>query len=423
MDKLSTARKKFRVIYWKKEWLVILLREFLETFYSKNGIDSQPGPFVIEIFDAVGCPYFSTPSRQGDASKFMVNKTLTASMVFPLRKENPIESTTEYFVGKLSDGRLSRIATDFGYTAGSVLKLPLAYALAKKLISIIKTVDHDVTDSNDFKAWYERALSVPYCYMNDERNIEFINLLCNEVDGLCPMTGKKLNPNDSTTYKVIHIYEKSISQELKDELLSSFSIKEPENEDDYENCLLVSSSFNKVAISLIPNAERDEIVDLYNIKRGIILKAEIKAELNNYEISEKLKECVKKLSNSSIAHIKVDKEIFYDPIAIETKLGTEYYDEIYSIISSQYYTKIKTYFNSYTDLSTSELNNVLSSVRDAYEAISTTTTDKRLIIDEIKKWISREILNPSEYATFDMQCLILVCYFIQDCEVFGHEVS
>ena len=132
---------------------------------------------------------------------------------------------------------------------------------------------------------------------------------------------------------------------------------------------------------------------------------------------------LKKLSNSSIAHIKVDKEIFYDPIAIENKLGTEYYDEIYSIISSQYYTKIKTYFNSYTDLSTNELNNVLSSVRDAYEAISTTTTDKKLIIDEIKKWISREILDPSEYATFDMQCLILVCYFIQDCEVFGHEVS
>ena len=47
----------------------------------------------------------------------------------------------------------------------------------------------------------------------------------------------------------------------------------------------------------------------------------------------------------------------------------------------------------------------------------------QFIIDEIKKWISREILNPSEYATFDMQCLILVCYFIQDCEVFGHEVS
>ena len=123
----------------KKRWLVILLREFLEAFYSKNGIDSQPGPFVIEVFDAVGCPYFSTASRQGDASKFMVNKTLTAAMVFPLRKENPIESTTEYFVGKLSDGRLSRIAAEFGYAAGSVLKLPLAYALAKKLISIIKT--------------------------------------------------------------------------------------------------------------------------------------------------------------------------------------------------------------------------------------------------------------------------------------------
>ena len=403
---------------------IILLQDFLESFFTKNSVDGQPGPFVIEIFDAVGCPYFSTASRNGDASKFMAGKSLTASMVYPLAEDNPIQSTTEYFVGKLNDGRLSRVASTFGLETNPIQRLPLAYAIAKKVVNIFKTVDHDETDDTDFRKWYERAISIPYCHMNDERNSEFISLLCNEVDGLCPMTKKSLNPNDSRTYKIIHIYEKNLLQSLKDELLSSYGIEEPENEDDYENCLIVSSSFHRCTGSLFEDdAELKEIAKLYNIKKGIILKAEIKAELNNYEISEKLKECVKKLANSSIAKIKVDKEIFYDPMAIETKLGEEFYDEVYSMISSQYYTKIKTYFNSYTDLSTNELNNVLSSVRHAYKAISTTTTDKKIIIDEIKKWISREILDASEYTKYEMQCLILVCYFIQDCEVFGHEVS
>lgn len=345
-------------------------------------------------------------------------------MVFPLRVENPIESITEFFAGKLSDSRLSKVAAEFGLTStSSIKKIPLAYALAKKIFNIIKTVDHDTTTDADFKLWYERAFAIPYCYMNDSRNNEFVQLLCNEVDGLCPMTKNKLDPSNPSTYKIIHIYEKNIDQSLKDELLNDFHINEPDNEDDYENCLIVSSSFYRVGISLIPNAERDEIVALYKIKRAIIQKAEIIAELNNFDISEKLRECVKKIANSSITKIKVDKDIYYDPIAIEAKLGEEYYDEIYSLISSQYYIKIKSYFNSNTDLSTSELNNILSSVRNAYESISVSTSNKRLIIEEMKKWIAREILDPSEQVKYDNQCLILVCYFIQDCEVFGHEVS
>lgn len=401
----------------------IKFEDFLGAATNFNS-SQQHGSFVVDLFNAAGLPYFDKKSHIPEATKFYYSKiTLHDSMVYPLKKKNPINDLTVFFNGCLGEKSFLAFATKLGLKPRRYASVPFSYALAKLCYSILTTCDNDTTTINDFAEWYLKANAIPYCYMNDTKNEDYINFLCSEIDGLCPITKKKINPLDYRTFKIVHIYKKDLDDSYKKELKDKYDINEPEFEDDYENCLMVSRSYDENSMNLIEDDTVNKVVELFNAKKAIMLKAKIISQLNDEELSDKLKICISKIASSTLPKVENTTTIFYDPIAIETKMGPEFYKEIYSSIASTYYVKIKNYFNSNIDLSQTELENLLKNVRNAYLDISKTTTDKHLIIEQLQNWFLRELFDPGERHQFNMEALIMVCYFIQDCEVFGHDIS
>lgn len=400
----------------------IKFEDFLAAATNHNSSE-QSGSFIISLFNAGGLPFFDKSTNRPEATKFYYGaRVLNKDMVYPLKKKNPIQDLTVFFNGSLGENSIGSLAKQIGFKFPRIQRLPFSYALGKLCFSILSTLDNDTTTLDDFENWYQKAIAIPYCYMNDCKNQDYINYLCSEIDGICPITKVKINPNDFKTFKIVHIYKKDIDDSYKNELKDKYNIVEPEFEDDYENCLMVSSSYEENSYNLFEDDTVAKIVELYKAKEPILLKAKIIAQLNEEELSKKLRECITRISSSSLPKVKNETTIYYDPIAIQTKMGADYTD-VYSVISSHYYIKIKNYFNQNLDLSTTELNNLLENVRSAYEKISKTTTDKSLIVNQLKEWFLRELFDTSEHSKFELQALIMVCYFIQDCEVFGHDIS
>lgn len=391
---------------------------------TNNNASEQTGSFVIDLFDAAGLPFFDKSANIPEATKFYYGgRNLNKGIVFPLKKKNPINDLTVFFNGCLGEKSFLAFADKLNLKRGRYAHVPFSYALAKLCYSILSTCDNDTTTINDFDEWYRKAIAIPYCYMNDTRNEDYINFLCSEIEGICPITKKKINPKDYRTFKIVHIYKKDLDDSYKKELKDKHNIDEPEFEDDYENCLMVSNSYDENSINLIEDDTVSKVVELFNAKKPILLRAKIISQLNDEELSEKLKLCISRIASSTLPKVESDTTIFYDPIAIETKMGPDFYKEMYSTIASAYYIKIKSYFNSNIDISQKEKENLLKNVRNAYESISKTTSDKLLIIEHLQNWFLRELFDPSERHQFSMEALIMVCYFIQDCEVFGHDIS
>lgn len=401
----------------------IKFEKFLDAATNYNQ-DEQKAPLIVGLFTAAGSSFFDKKDNVHEATKFYYGtRKLTEKTVYPLKNKNSIHDLTIFFYGTLGEKSISSLIKQIGLKPFRYEKLAFSYALAKLFYSIFTTCDNDTTTINDFVEWYQKAVAIPYCYMNDTKNEDYINFLCSEIDGICPITKKKINPKDYKTFKIIHIYKKDLDDSYKKELKDKYSIIEPEFEDDYENCLMVSSSYEEDTYNLFEDDTVNKIVELFNAKKAILLKAKIISQLNDEELSDKLKICISKIASSALPKVENKATIFYDPIAIETKMGPEFYKEIYSSIASTYYVKIKNYFNSNIDMSQTELENLLKNVRNAYLGISKTTTDKHLIIEQLQNWFLRELFDPGERHQFNMEALIMVCYFIQDCEVFGHDIS
>ena len=142
---------------------------------------------------------------------------------------------------------------------------------------------------------------------------------------MCHITKGTINPNDFKTFKIVHIYKKDIDDSYKNELKDKYNIVEPEFEDDYENCLMVSSSYEENSYNLFEDDTVAKIVELYKAKEPILLKAKIIAQLNEEELSKKLRECITRISSSSLPKVKNETTILksgenLNPNLIEPKL-------------------------------------------------------------------------------------------------------
>jgi 5-methylcytosine-specific restriction endonuclease McrA len=246
-------------------------------------------------------------------------------------------------------------------------------------------------------------------YNRTERSI----LYC-QVNGICPICGEPLTYTKRDKvyekYEIAHIFPLNPTFE-ESELLAN------------EPRLGENNALDNL-IPLCPNCHTkfdhprtiEEYQKLYNIKREIIEKENIKNTYSSYTVSEEIDSIIKSLANTSNDNSKIKLE--YAALKIDQKLSAQFdrflkrhiIDDV-----SAYYPYIKSLFAEIERNNPGKYDLIASNIKSFYLDIKLKTMDQEAIFNKIAEWLQIKTQQNSIES-----CKVIVSFFIQSCEVFSY---
>jgi hypothetical protein len=238
-------------------------------------------------------------------------------------------------------------------------------------------------------------------------------VLYDEVSGLCPKCSKPLMVQNGKRkikiYEVAHIYpfspRKGEKELLKNEPLLCDDV------DSEDNLIALCRDCHK----LFDNPRTIEgYREICAIKKQLRQAAQIKNRQYNFKIEEDIKEIIDKLST---LEPREDSQLSYKAMRVDDKINSESGPVFKIKIKAQvtyFYTEIKKLFQQLDQRipNTSEI--IFNEVKTYYLTLKRENLSQSEIYDHLINWIKT---NTKE--TNNVAAEVLVCFFIQNCEVYS----
>lgn len=238
-------------------------------------------------------------------------------------------------------------------------------------------------------------------------------ILYDEVSGLCPKCSKPLMAQNGVrkikVYEVAHIYPFSPSKYEK-ELLK----------DEKVLCENVDSECNLIALcrdchKLFDNPRTIEgYREMYDIKKQLTQAAKIKNRQYSFKIEQDIKEIIDRLSTLDPGN---NSQLSYKAMRVDDKILPESGPVFKIKVKSQvsyFYIEIKKLFQQLDQRipNTSEI--IFNEVKTYYLTLKREKLSQLEIYDHLIKWIKVSTKENNSAAAE-----VLVCFFIQNCEIYS----
>lgn len=238
-------------------------------------------------------------------------------------------------------------------------------------------------------------------------------VLYDEVSGLCPKCSKPLmiqnGKRKTRLYEVAHIYPFSPLPGEKELLKNEKFLSDDTDSED--NLIALCRDCHK----LFDNPRTVEgYREMYAIKKQLRQAAKIKNRQYNFKIEEDIKEIIEKLSTIELSE---NSQLSYNAMRVDDKIRPESGAVFKIKIKSQvayFYTGIKKLFQQLDQRvpNTSEI--IFNEVKTYYLILKRDNLTQSEIFDHLINWIK---INTKE--TNSEAAEVLVCFFIQNCEVYS----
>ncbi|AOM42648.1 ABC-three component system protein [Xenorhabdus hominickii] len=238
-------------------------------------------------------------------------------------------------------------------------------------------------------------------------------VLFDEVSGLCPKCSKPLMAQNgkrkTKIYEIAHIYPFSPRPEEKELLKNEKIISDDVDSED--NLIALCRDCHK----LFDNPRTVEgYQEMYSIKKQLRQAAQIKNRQYNFKIEEDIKEIIEKLSTLEMSE---DSQLSYNAMRVDEKIRPESGPVLKIKIKSQvayFYTEIKKLFQQLDQRvpNTSEI--IFNEVKTYYLTLKRDNLSQSEIFDHLVNWIKTNTKETNSEAAE-----VLVCFFIQNCEVYS----
>ena len=231
-----------------------------------------------------------------------------------------------------------------------------------------------------------------------------------EVDYKCPICRvplvKSIKNIPKRKYTITSIFPENLSEE--ENLL--FSSMRPKPRDLKSPANLIALS-NEVSESYMLKPTVEEYVKLYDIKQFVVKKQSILSSINQMNLEEDIQVALNALMN--IQKSSELSKLEYDALKIDDKIEDFLLqNEVKNHVIS-YYKYIESVFAN----STVDFDDIAMEVKLCSSKLEKAGLDQEEVITRLTEWIYNKAFTDNEKGK--IACRIIVCFFIQNCEVFS----
>ncbi|WP_371367623.1 hypothetical protein SRRS_14900 [Sporomusa rhizae] len=248
------------------------------------------------------------------------------------------------------------------------------------------------------------------------KNMDHAYLL--EVEGLCPLCGKNLlatkGRNKSKLYQIAHIYPNSPSSKQVKELYGLERLGT--NCEDFENKIALCKDCHGLYDD---DVTKDEYLNLVKIKRELLSIANAKEVISHQPLEDEIILVINSLSTVDMNTLK-EVNLKYNGVKIADKFESNYTilkSKIESYVCS-YYFFIREIFQQLEQNDQINFNIIANEIKTSFLKCENEKIDKSDIFNTLVNWLRSKIKARVSLES----CEIVVCFFVQNCEVF-HEIT
>lgn len=240
-------------------------------------------------------------------------------------------------------------------------------------------------------------------------------ILYREVDGLCPICGKKLmhKKRDGTlvkNFEVAHIYP--VNPTMQEDLLLSGEERLGNDINSLENVIALCLSCHK---KFDTNKTVDEYREMINIKKRLIQMRNGMDLFSQYKIEDEIQVVLKSINNDSnessieklnLSALKIDDKTNKTlPFLIKRSIKNDVVD---------YFTFIQKQLIELDKNIPNKSIMIAVEIKSFYLQTMLINDNQEFIYYSLVNWLNNKTGNYSKRA-----CEIIVAFYIQDCEVFS----
>lgn len=236
-----------------------------------------------------------------------------------------------------------------------------------------------------------------------------------EVNYECPLTHEKLVEEVKGIPKKKYEITQIFPDDLPSELAATFNTvyPRPKNLDAPENLIALSQEASE---NYLMSPMVDEYKKLYEIKQVISKQYKAINAINRIELEAEIREAIEGLI--SINPSDVLPQLEYAALRIDQKISDALLMNDVRNHVLQYYRYIETIFSEMTDV----FDDIAGEVKLSSQKLEKAGLSQEDVIYNLTEWIHNKAFAGDTKGK--MACRIVVCFFIQNCEVFyKNEIS
>lgn len=229
-----------------------------------------------------------------------------------------------------------------------------------------------------------------------------------EVNWECPLSQIKLIDNVEgipwSRYAITKIFPEGLNPEQSLEYEAVYP--KPENLDAPNNLIALSRDESE-KYSIAPTKERYKI--LHDIKAQAVRRMKAQSEVNRITLEDDIRNVLLAFKNISTADDLPPLD--YKALRINEKIDDCILESDVRDKVLQYYYFIERTFSDETD----DFDGIAASIKDSSQRLEHSGLTQEDVVEQLSEWIRNQVRLGTEYR---LACRIVVCFFIQNCEVF-----
>lgn len=274
-----------------------------------------------------------------------------------------------------------------------------------------KTIFYDLFDKDDRCGFL--AETFIYCLQrNNKTEADTVSPqdtpLLAEVNWECPFSRIKLVDNIEgipwSRYTITKIFPDGLSQELS---RTFEAIYEKPASLDAPNNLIALSRDEAEKYQLAPSPEKYK--RLHEIKTQAVRRMKAQADVSRISLEEDIRNVLTAFKN--IEHVDNLPALDYTALRISEKISNCVLQSDVRDKVLQYYYFIEKTFSDETD----DFDGIAAAIKDSSQRLEHSGLSQDEVIEQLAEWIRSQVRLGTEYR---LACRIVVCFFIQNCEVF-----
>lgn len=311
------------------------------------------------------------------------------------------------------------------YFTNNVIPDLNAYTEADTLEKIMNVITQDVQIAKKMKKYFRTIydkedivgfLTDSFLYSLQRNNKKINNAveyqdapLLAEVNYECPIKHVKLVEEvkgiPKKKYEITRIFPEGLSAKSEAEFSAVHS--KPSNLDDPSNLIALSIEASE-NYTMKPTLE--EYTALFNIKRIIEKRYKVLNSINRIDLEEEIRVALDALI--SLTTSKDLPQLEYDALRIDEKIDDVLLqNEVQNHVLS-YYRYIESIFSESTDI----FDAIADEVKLSSKKLENAGLSQEDVINSLAEWIHNKAFVGEDRGK--LACRIVVCFFIQNCEVF-----
>lgn len=399
--------------------LTITFGEFAKILWKAQRGIHKKDMFVSSIFTEAGNEYFLTTdiNVKNDLGYKIMNGTrrLTEDKR-TVGNPFPREKMKLFFINHLHNLKFHILYNEFGILATQEKDNDL---LIDAIVEVFR--NYTLMDEEDVtitvKEEYERLYTLPKSrtLVSVDRT-EFY--LVNEMGSICPLTGEKLiiihNNEKFTNYCITQIFPSHLTP-LEESIFTKYKTK-PTNLDSVENLIAISP---RASFDYYKNKSIDVFKYLLNEKEQALKRAQMKTRLDSRDIEQGVSEVINALVDVDFDNLA---DLSYTAFSISDKIPDNQHAT--TLLVKTYVLKYYNFINEYLSYMDIKQPGVSSRIAGDMKWLSDHYMAYGLSPMEVIEKLANIILNktglPLDVLDFSR---VIICYFVQHCEVLSHEIS